>query len=104
MNVIEIYDEIFDVVFDFVSKLDSICCINVIVVFWFNSRFGKLGLVKILFLLLEEKKVIFWEKCRFWDIEKYKNVYMYFRFSKLYMDWFIELNVWIIFNEILNGR
>lgn len=87
---------------DFVSNLDS--SINVIVVFWFNSRFGKLGLVKILFLLLEEKKVIFWEKCRFWDIEKYKNVYMYFRFSKLYMDCFIELNVWIIFNEILNGR
>lgn len=100
MNVIEIYDEIFDVVCDFVSNLDS--SINVIVVFWFNSRFGKLGLVKILFLLLEEKKVIFWEKCRFWDIEKYKNVY--FRFSKLYMDCFIELNVWIIFNEILNGR
>lgn len=79
---------------DFVSNLDS--SINVIVVFCFNSRFGKLGLVKILFLLLEEKKVIFW------DIEKYKNVY--FRFSKLYMGCFIELNVWIIFNEILNGR
>lgn len=63
---------ILDVVCEIVSYLDN--SVIVVVVFCLRGRYGKLGFVKILFFLFEEKKNVLREKCNIRNVEKYKIV------------------------------
>lgn len=91
---------ILDVVCEIVSYLDN--SVIVVVVFCLRGRYGKLGFVKILLFLFEEKKNVLREKCNIRNVEKYRIVFIWF--SKFYIERLIEFNVWIMLSEFFYGN